>query len=476
MREVKTRSDPTIASPPTFSGKCLTGHRASAMPAAASATGPQPQGRSIIVIATHSRLRADLFIGLLLRGGGAISSFALAWMLAQIFGARVVGLYQIGFTTATLFAAVAVLGQDVLLVRQIAPLVVDARLAEASARFRGIRRFVLAAGLTLGACCAALAGPLSEQVLEDGAIAPFIIVFAPAVVLLGLMRVQNALLRSLGSVWLSQSLEGISYTTFAMAGMAVIWLVASDPHPLAAPVLVLAGLSISVASGAIFCGQRLAQWPSDQKPVRADARAGAWIAAAPILGQAGNWLILLLITGLIDASAGGVFRVALLICTLMQLINTSFATMVGPHLSRAANAGDQTELRKIVRLAGLIGILLAAPLGIIALALPGWIMGLFGPEFVSGAAALRFLAIGQLINVLAGPVGVALIMLGHERKVLAVEAAATLSGLAAALLLLPQWGLAGAGAGLMLTDLVRNGANWLLVQSASRKLTATGTA
>lgn len=416
----------------------------------------------------RSRLSSDLFIGLALRGGGAISSFALAWILAQMFGARVVGLYQIGFTTATLFATLAVLSQDVVLVRQIAPLLHEERWAEASARFRGVRRFVTIAGVVLGCACAALAIPLARLALDDAAVAPFIIALAPAVLLLALMRVQNALLRCLGSVRLSQSLEGISYTTIAMAGLAAVWLLASDPQPLAAPALVIAGLVISVVIGAVFCGRRLAQWPGDLAPLPADARSGAWIAAAPILGQAGSWLILLLITGLIDASAGGIFRIALLTCMLMQLINTSFATMVGPYLSRAAKAGDQAELRKIVRTAGLIGVALAAPVGIVALAFPEWVMGLFGPEFVSGAAALQLLAIGQLVNVLAGPVGVALIMLGRERTVLVVECVAMLSGLGAALVLLPQWGLAGAGAGLLLADLIRNGANWVLVQTASR--------
>jgi O-antigen/teichoic acid export membrane protein len=72
-----------------------------------------------------------------------------------------------------------------------------------------------------------------------------------------------------------------------------------------------------------------------------------------------------------------------------------------------------------------------------------------------------------LINVLAGPVGIALIMLRRERTVLTVECIATLSGLCAAFALLPSWGLAGAASGLLITDLIRNGANWVIVQAAS---------
>jgi O-antigen/teichoic acid export membrane protein len=134
-------------------------------------------------------------------------------------------------------------------------------------------------------------------------------------------------------------------------------------------------------------------------------RSGLRIASGPILTQAGNWLALLAIAGQMSAAEGGIFRIAVQVCMLMQLINGSFATMAGPHLARAANAGDTRQLRRTILTAGGIGIALSAPLGLMALLAPAWIMGLFGPEFASGAVALQWLTIGQLVNVAAGPVG-----------------------------------------------------------------------
>lgn len=408
-----------------------------------------------------SRLKTDLLLGLSLRGLGALAGFALAWMIAQMFGARIVGLYQIAFTTATFLAAMALIGQDVVVVREIAPLLKDDRLAEASSRFRGSRRMVLGIGVVLALITAAAAMPLAQYGLDDAAAAGFIIVLAPAIVLLVQLRTHAALLRSLGKVMLSQTLEGVSYTTIAVIGLGALWLFGAEPAPLAAPALLLAGLVLSAAAGWRAVARALAAMPSDLPPVRPDMRSGLRVASGPILTQAGNWLALLAIAGLMSAAEGGIFRIAVQVCMLMQLINGSFATMAGPHLARAANAGDTRQLRRTILTAGGIGIALSAPLGLLALLLPAWIMGLFGPEFVSGAAALQWLTIGQLINVAAGPVGVALIMQRREALVMTVEVCANLTLIGLTVLLLPHWGLAGAGFATFAASLVRNGANWL---------------
>ena len=61
-----------------------------------------------------SRIGFDLAIGLSLRGLGAATGFVLFWLIAQIGGAPTVGAYQLGLTTASTLALLAVAGQDVL--------------------------------------------------------------------------------------------------------------------------------------------------------------------------------------------------------------------------------------------------------------------------------------------------------------------------------------------------------------------------
>lgn len=409
-----------------------------------------------------SRLKADLLLGLGLRGAGALSSFALAWIMAQVFGARTVGLYQLGFVTATFLSAIALYGQDVIVVREIAPLLQQGQSGEAAQRFRGSLSLVFRLGIALMIGAALLAFPLAGYGLRETAAAPFIIILAPAVLLLAQSRVYGALLRCLGQVTLSQVLEGVSYTSFAMLGLALLWLTTKDPAPLAAPALLLAGLIGSTAIGYRASARALAAMPGEGPVIRPDLWLGARIASGPVLTQAGSWGVLLAITTLISAAEGGVFRIAVMVCMLMQLVNGSFATMAGPYLARASGSGDIGQMRRTILVAGGIGLAVSAPLGILALAVPEWIMGQFGPDFVSGAKALQWLTLGQLINVATGPVGVALIMQKRDRLVMMVEICANLLLIGVTLALLPSMGLEGAGIAMLLSALVRNGVNWLL--------------
>lgn len=410
-----------------------------------------------------SRLTSDLLLGLGLRGAGAVSSFALAWIMAQMFGATIVGHYQIAFTTAMLLAGIAALGQPVMLVRQIATLTEGDNRSQVAASFRGILRFVTMSGGALAMLAALLSVPLARGLIGEAALTPFVILLAPAVLLLPLVQVQNALLRCLGRVRLSQSLEGVSYTTFATLVLGVLWLQGGTVQPLIAPVALVIGLLLSLLIGRYVTRRELGSWWNSQPPAGIDLAAGGLVAAAPIATLTGNWLILMLIGASLGPADAGVFRIAVMICMLMELINTSFATMAGPHLARAAGAGDTARLRRIILVAGAIGITLAAPLGLLALVAPEWLLGLFGPEFPAGAGALQWIAIGQMINVAAGPVGVALVMQKRERPMLMIEFCATLCGLATTVALLPGWGLAGAGLGVLTAAAIRNLANAALV-------------
>jgi O-antigen/teichoic acid export membrane protein len=363
----------------------------------------------------------------------------------------------------TLLATIAVLSQDVVIVRTIAPLIRAEKFAEASGHYRGSRKLALSLGLLLSIATAALAFPFASLLLGEPAIAPFIIALAPAIVLLPLMRVNNALLRSLGKVTLSQSLEGVLYTTFAIAGLVIAWSLTDTLHALLAPVLVVVGLVFSVGIGMVANARHLSQWPPTTSPIAASWRSGAWIAAGPITSQTGQWIVLLLIAAQLGPADAGIFRIGVLTCMLMQLIKTSFATMAGPYLAQAAEQSDHAQIHKIILVAGMIGVALASPVALVALLAPEWVLGLFGAEFVRGAAALQLLAIGQLFSVAAGPLGAALIMQKRERTVLATELVAIGLGIMVAFALIPSWGIAGAAAGMLCSDVLRNVINGVSV-------------
>lgn len=409
-------------------------------------------------------------IGLATRGLGAGASFGLAWLIAQIYGSAVFGLYQIGFTTVTLLSLVVILGQDIMIVRQSAPLIQQQREREAGAVLRSALHFVARSGLLAAAGLAAVAMPFARYALAIPDAAIFIIAFAPFLIFNPALRIQNAFLRCLGKTATSQSLEGIFYTSFAALCLGALWLMSAVPQGWVLPLLLIAGQVITVAIGGFILSRLTRAWPNATSPAAVDLRTGARIATAPILNQAFSWLLLVLVAGAIDESAAGVFRVAVLICLLMQLVVNAFGTMVGPYLARAASEQDHAKLRRTVLVAGGIGFVITVPVALAAWLVPEFLLGLFGPEFVAGALALQLLAAGELVNVMAGPVGIALIMQNRERIVIRNMAISVVAGLGLAAATLPTLGVAAAGLGLLVASGLRNALNlghfWLPLRAA----------
>ncbi len=407
------------------------------------------------------RIGIDLAIGLGLRGLGAISGFALLWLIAQTSGSEAVGAYQMGLTTATVLALMALAGQDILVIRQAPHVVRTGSLADLSAHYFAGRKWIARSAAAAALIMAAAAIAIATFFFPDNRWNLTIVGFFPAVILLALLRHSNALLRSQGSILISQSLEGVFYTTIAAGIIAIFWLNGWELFPLALPISYLTGLVIAVGISLLFsqCLTRSWQGAATQDGARIDVATGLRVTGAPILMMGGEWLTLVALGALAGLSEAGVYRTAFMICMLFQLINASFATMAGPHLSRANAAGDRTAVMDITWKVGLIGFALAVPLALVCVLLPDLLLGLFGKNFLEGALTLQVLASAQTVNVIFGPVGTALIMVGRERQVLAIEVVASFLAVILASLLIPYIGMLGAAIGFATATILRNTAS-----------------
>lgn len=409
----------------------------------------------------RGKIGFDLAIGLSLRGLGAVSSFALIWLIAQTSGAGVLGAYQLGLASATVLGLVAVTGLDILLIRQAAHADVGASKGDLGATYRAGRRLILRLGIVGAAAMLAGGGVMAAGLAGDPGAAFVILAFAPAVPLLALLRHGNAMLRSQGNVLLSQSLEGVFYTSLAALIMAGAWWASRPLPPALLPLPYLAGL---VAAWLICCRAVAAltrDWGDGTAQI--DWRAGMRTTGAPLIMMAGDWLTLVLLGAMAGLVEAGIYRTAFQFCMLFQLVNASFATMAGPHLARAHARGSREEVLGTTLKVGLVGLALVAPLAAVCLLAPEFLLGLFGPEFVRGALALQVLAAAQTVNVMFGPVGTALVMVGEERKVLWIEVAATGLVMALCAALIPVMGLTGAAVGVAAGTVLRNGASRVML-------------
>ncbi|GAA4031126.1 hypothetical protein GCM10022281_08290 [Sphingomonas rosea] len=142
------------------------------------------------------------------------------------------------------------------------------------------------------------------------------------------------------------------------------------------------------------------------------------IAAADTV-EWGSRRIDLAILGLF-ASPGlvGIYYVAQNVASLPSKLKTSFDPIMGPVISRSLEEGDRVGVAKQIRQVGFWVIAAQAAVAL-ALGIPGeGVMGLVGPAFVAGTAALCFLLGAEVIAATATTSEAALIYIARHRNMM----------------------------------------------------------
>ena len=152
----------------------------------------------------------------------------------------------------------------------------------------------------------------------------------------------------------------------------------------------------------------------------------------------------------------GVFGVAFRIAALVNFILLAVNSIAAPKFAALYQRQDVMALRLTVQRAALLIFLLATPILLIFILASRWVIGIFGPEFMSGSSILAVLCLGQLANVGTGSVGVLLMMSGNEALMRNIMVVAALTNLVLSMLFIPQWGALGAAIASAVSLVIQN--------------------
>jgi len=167
----------------------------------------------------------------------------------------------------------------------------------------------------------------------------------------------------------------------------------------------------------------------------------AWVAVISMFMGYSDVLILGIFRPVGDV---GIFNAALKTAGLLSFVLIAGNAILAPKVASLYQQGDIITVERLARFSTKMMILLATLPCVILLGFPAWVMGLFGEAFAHGSSVLVILTLGQLVNVVTGPVGILLLMTGHERSMRRrVMVAATIQVLLG-LSLIPKFGIIGA--------------------------------
>lgn len=397
------------------------------------------------------QLKSPSLFAYAVSGGAAIASFIATVILARASGPETVGLYALAAATANLLSLFAVFGLDRIITREVGG---DLRVglgAQARATLYGTMRFVLmiSAAVTLIYLAVMLFTGASDRL---GADQPAMLVAAAGILVWPLLRIIYGALRGAGHPIIGQIVENLPTYLFTMA--VVIVALIGQPIGAALATALFIAMQFIVTIGAwLNLNRRARNWDTtaDAPPDAAPAPTiNYWVVGVPLMimvfvQTAAEWLLLAQISGTVSAADTGAYRAAFQVITIASLvIATSESYVSGPiagdfRIGRADLAWARHRRATILMLA------IASPFLLAALFFPEFIIvTIFGPAFAVAATPLAIMAIGQLLNVMRGPIGAIIIMSGNERVQLLITFASFAILLGCSLTLIPRFGLNGA--------------------------------
>jgi O-antigen/teichoic acid export membrane protein len=154
----------------------------------------------------------------------------------------------------------------------------------------------------------------------------------------------------------------------------------------------------------------------------------------------------LMLARLGSASDVGVYAIVGGLIAPASVVSTAIGQMFAPRIAARDARGERAQLESLLQRVTYWNTVTSLPLFGGLIAAPVACLGVFGHQYERGAQALAVLALGQLVNTAAGPLGQVLTMTGRQAFVVLDNVAVAVLNLVLCIVLIPRFGLVGAAA------------------------------
>lgn len=368
-----------------------------------------------------------------IRAVGVGLGFITVILIGRTWGPEGSGIYGLVSQTAMFLAIVSVGGLDLAAVRALAGIdPAKERLAATTiVRLLGITA-AFAATPVIGML---VFGDRALALLTDDRL-PQQAVLALAALLIArtLARMMSAILRAQRFFLLGQAMDAALIP--ALFCGALIIVVGASLGDLLRWMTLMALAAIAIGLGSILWVHLAARRSGRERtapPLQSMIATALPLWGVTIALNFADWYGLTVVTAQLGLAEAGIYRVVMQFATVFSLLSTGLFGVYSVRIGAAQAQADWAGVARLVRSATwLSGALVLIPaLVLIILARP--VLGLVGPEFQVGTAALQIGLIGQMLYIILGPAGLTLAMTGHARINLVI----TLSSTASLILLAP---------------------------------------
>jgi O-antigen/teichoic acid export membrane protein len=381
-------------------------------------------------------------VAFVMRLGGAGLAFGFNVLLARMLGAEGAGLYYLALAVTTIATVFGRVGLDNALLRFVAANASVGEWTSVKGVYKKGMKMALGFSALVATVTFAAAPWLAATVFSKPeltvpirwmsmAVVPMAMVFLHAELLKGLKRIRDSLLVNCVGLH-ALSLIGLYLMGRAFGVTGAVWA-----YICATVFMALAGYYLWRSSTPQL---RDIEGRFDTRKLLRSAMPLFWVAAMNLVMM---WTSTFMLGMWSTSEAVGIFNVAFRTAMLTSFVLVAVNSISAPKFAALYRQGDIEALGSIARNSAKLMTLMASPVLLLFVLAPGWIMGIFGPQFVDGGTVLAIITLGQFVNVATGSVGYLLMMSGHEHLMRNIVAVVAFTCIFLNALLIPHFGVTG---------------------------------
>ncbi len=413
-----------------------------------------------------------------LRIVGVGLGFVFNIVLARMLGARGVGIFYLSFTTMTVATVIGRMGLDHALLRHSASRAAAGDWKQVAGIYRQGIKLALTASTVSSLLMFIFAPWISGYIFKEPGLTLPIRFMAFGVIPFSLFNLHGELLRSLKKIGFATFVQEAGVFLIALIILLILYLGNIHPGvPAIAFIYALASVGV-LFLGILFWRQSVPHIMTtdkgsfDRRTLLLSSMPLFWVS---FMNLVMGWTDRVILGVLGDSSEVGLYTVALRTAGLTSFILVALNSIAAPKFSALYSQGKIKELTLLARQSTMMMTLIAAPVLLIFIVWPEYVLGLFGPEFKAASIILAILAAGHFVNVVTGSVGYLLKMTGHERLVRNNTIFCALLNVGLNVILIPHLGIYGAAISTAGTMAVKNLISFVLVYKRLGFLTLPST-
>ena len=405
--------------------------------------------------AVLARAAGGSFVVMLL---GSLLAFGINILLARLLGVSHYGTYVYALTWINLLSLFCKVGMDTSLLRFVPAYNAKGEWSLLRGLLRRSNQYVLITSSLTALFASTVVWLLFDKIGAEQAITLWIAFLILPI--LGLIAIRGAMLRAFKHVIKAALPESI-FQRLIIALFASLFFLFTQQNLQAYQVMVFNLL------GTLFALYLSTSWiikalPEQLLYTEPKYAGREWIKVSLplffmssmsfIIGQTG----IIMVGSIMDAEQTGLFAVASRIADLVIFGLMAANTIVAPMISELYSTGQFQKLQKMITLSARgIGTFTLFSSGFLAI-FGKDVLGIFGDGFVVGYVILLILLAGQIVNALAGSVGLLMTMTGHQKQAAQILGVIAIINILLNIALIPKMGLIGAAIAAAATTILWN--------------------